>query len=353
MTTEATSARYARPRETGGPTRLAGNELPYEPPAPVLAAIHGDEAVNRYPDPAYTALTSALAEHLGTPAEHIVLGAGSSSVFQRLFRVACAEPGGAVMWTAPTYDAFDLFARQAGALAQRIAPTSDGAVDLGAMLAASTADTRMIILVNPHNPTGAVLRGSDLRAFLDEVDEGITVVVDEAYREFCTDTDIADGLAVAKARWAAGRHDVAVVRTFSKAYGLAGMRVGYCVAPVPLAQRVRDEGVPREVTFHAAATAVAALEAQAEMRENVSRIVAERTRVLAELRRIGFAPGDSQSNYVWLPLAGNADRFAAHCADDDVVVLAIAGHGVRVSIGSEADNDRLLHAARAWATVGN
>lgn len=342
--------RYARERRIGGITRLAANELPGDPPAPVRAAILNNARINRYPDPAYAPLHDALAEQLRTPSEQIMLGAGSSSVLQRLIRVVCAQPGDAVMWATPAFEAFSIFARQAGALAQRVPTRADGSVDLDAMLAAVTAHTRMIILVNPHNPTGAVVRGDELRRFLDRVGKGVVVVLDEAYRDFCDDPRVADGAELARARWAAGHHNVVVVRTFSKAYGLAGLRVGYGVAPAGLARQVRDAGVPREVGIQAEIAAVAALKARSAMRENVERIIGERARVLTELRRIGYAPGDSHGNFVWLPLAEDSGRFAEHCFADGVLVLDIAERGVRVSIGHPTDNDCFLRTAHTWVT---
>jgi histidinol-phosphate aminotransferase len=254
------------------------------------------------------------------------------------------------MWTAGAFDPFAMFAQQAGAGQQRVPLAADGSVSLDAMLAAITPDTRMIILVNPHNPTGTVVHGTDLRRFLDQVGDDVVVVLDEAYREFCDDPRVLDGVTLAQARWAEGQDNVVVVRTFSKAYGLAGLRVGYGIAPAPLARAVSDAGVPREIGIVAQAAAVAALKATKAMQENVARIIGERDRVLTELRRIGYSPPVSQANFIWLPLGEDSGRFVEHCFTDGVIVHEVADRGVRVSIGSFADNDCFLRSAHTWVT---
>ncbi|WP_410646298.1 aminotransferase class I/II-fold pyridoxal phosphate-dependent enzyme [Amycolatopsis sp. cmx-4-54] len=350
MTTDTNPPQCTTPRRIGGITRLAANELPHAPPAPVRAAIADHVQLNRYPDPHSAALVTALAAHLRTPPEQIMLGAGSSSILQRLTRIVCASPDDAVLWTTPAFDAFETFTRQAGVGAQRVPHVGGDALDLDSVLAAVTPATRMIVVVNPHNPTGAVARTSALRAFLSNLGDNVTVVLDEAYRDFVTDPDVPDGVELAQAHWAAGHENIAVVRTFSKAYGLAGARIGYGVAPTDLARKVRDAAIPREISATAQMAGVAALKSRASTDRNISRVVAERTRVIAELRRIGYAPGKSHGNYVWLPLAEDSGRFAAHCYDDGVLVMDVADHGVRVTVGTPTDNDCFLRSAHTWIT---
>ncbi|HEY3690538.1 MAG TPA: aminotransferase class I/II-fold pyridoxal phosphate-dependent enzyme [Pseudonocardiaceae bacterium] len=328
---------------------MAANELPHEPPAPVRAAMAANVRVNRYPDPTYATLFSAVADDMRAPQANVMIGAGSSSILQRLIRVLCPGEGDAVMWLSPGFDAFTTFTLQAGAVAQRVPATSDGSTDLDAMMNAITPRTRMIILVNPHNPTGSVVTGSELRRFLDQIDDDVTVVLDEAYREFCDDPRIADGVSLAQARWASGHNNVAVVRTFSKAYGLAGLRVGYGIAPAPLARKVWDAAAPREISSSAAVAAVAALKAKSVMLSNAADIVRERERIRTELCRLGYAPAPSQANFLWLPLGDESGRFVEHCLIGGIRVLDVAERGVRVSIGTPVDNDTFLHSAHAWA----
>lgn len=350
MTTDTNAPKYTTPRQIGGLTRLAANELPQAPPAPVRAAVADHVQLNRYPDPHSSALVTALAEHLRTPPEQIMLGAGSSSILQRLTRIVCTSPDDAVLWTTPAFDAFETFTRQAGARAQRVPHIGGDALDLDSVLAAVTPATRMVVVVTPHNPTGAVARTAALRTFLTSLNDNVTVVLDEAYREFVTDPDVPDGVELARAHWAAGNENVAVVRTFSKAHGLAGVRIGYGVAPTDLARKVRDAAIPREISTTAQVAGVAALKSRTSTDRNIARVVAERTRVLTELRRIGYAPGESHGNYVWLPLAEDSGRFAAHCYDDGVLVRDVADQGVRVTIGTPADNDSFLRSAHTWIT---
>ncbi|WP_167406455.1 aminotransferase class I/II-fold pyridoxal phosphate-dependent enzyme [Amycolatopsis thailandensis] len=350
MTTDANSPKYSTPHRIGGLTRLADNELPQAPPAPVRAAVADHVQLNRYPEPHSAALVTALADHLRTPPEQIMLGAGSSSILQRLTRILCTSPDDAVLWTTPAFDAFGTFARQAGVRAQQVPHSGGGTLDLDAVLTAVTPATRMVIVVNPHNPTGAVARTAALREFLNTIDDNVTVVLDEAYRDFVTDPDVPDGVELARARWAAGSGNVAVVRTFSKAHGLAGVRIGYGVAPTDLARRIRDAAIPREVSTTGQIAGLAALASRTSTDRNIARVVAERTRVVVELRRIGYAPSESHGNFVWLQLAEDSGRFAAHCYDDGVLVQDLAGHGVRVTVGTPADNDGFLRSAHTWIT---
>jgi histidinol-phosphate aminotransferase len=340
---------YARERRIGGTTWLDANESPYPPPSPVRAKVLAYPPLNRYGDPECTPLISALAEELQVPRESVLLGPGSSALLQRLIAVSCPAPGDAAMWASPGFDAVEQFVRQAGAAAQRIPLTPEGATDLEGMLAAITPQTRLVLLVNPHNPTGAVIHGAELRGFLDRVGPEVTVLLDEAYHEFCDDPRVVDGAEVAKARWAAGLENVAVVRTFSKAYGLAAMRVGYGIAPPALARAVRAAGVPREIGSLAHDTALAALYAKTAMRQDVAVVIRERARVLTELRRLGYAPLPSRGNFLFLPLGDDSVTFVRHCRTTGVHVLGVADRGVRVTVGDLVDNDSFLHAAFTWA----
>ncbi len=157
-------------------------------------------------------------------------------------------------------------------------------------------------MCTPNNPTGTALPEGPLRSFLDAVPADVLVVIDEAYREFVDDPQVPDGVAVTKDAWARGRHNVAVLRTFSKAYGLAGLRVGYCIAPEPVAAALRKVFVPFSVNAIAQAAAIASLDAEDELLARCKQIVAERGRVHAELLAMGYDVPPSQANFVWLPL---------------------------------------------------
>jgi histidinol-phosphate aminotransferase len=217
----------------------------------------------------------------------------------------------------------------------------DATHDLDAMAAAVTERTRVVLVCTPNNPTGPVVTAADLDRFLDAVPDRVLVVVDEAYAEFVRDPAAADGLAAL-----ARRGNVVVLRTFSKAYGLAGLRIGYAIARPGIAESIRKATPPFAVTDLSQAAAVASLESQAALDERVEAIVQERRRVVAALREQGWTVPDTQANFVWLPLGAEAMDFAAAAAP--VSVRPFAGDGVRVSIGSPEVNDLLLERAAAW-----
>ncbi|MEP7022112.1 MAG: aminotransferase class I/II-fold pyridoxal phosphate-dependent enzyme, partial [Pseudonocardiales bacterium] len=212
------------------------------------------------------------------------------------------------------------------------------------MAAHVTGKTRLIFVCNPNNPTGTAVRREELVAFLRSVPSDVLVALDEAYREFVTDPDVPDGVTLLD-----DFPNVVVLRTFSKAYGLAGLRVGYAIAGDPAVTRaLRQTQVPFAVTSVAQQAALASLEPQAEaqLMRRVAEIVTERTRVCDELRAMGYEVPPSEANFFWLPLGEQSTDWATGCEDRKVIVRAFAGHGVRVTISSAVENDRLLAAAR-------
>jgi histidinol-phosphate aminotransferase len=193
----------------------------------------------------------------------------------------------------------------------------------------------------PNNPTGPIVKHADLGAFLAEVPAGVIVVVDEAYAEFVRDPEAADGLALL------AEHDnVVVLRTFSKAYGLAGLRVGYAIAQPAVAESIRKATAPFSVTDLAQAAAVASLDSEAELSARVESIVKEREVMLVALREQGWDVPEAQGNFVWLALGDDAMEFAAAC--DPVSVRPFAGDGVRISVGDPAVNAEFIALAAEW-----
>jgi histidinol-phosphate aminotransferase len=215
--------------------------------------------------------------------------------------------------------------------------------DLDAMADTVTENTRLIFLCNPNNPTGTVLTRAEIERFLDRIPEHVLVVLDEAYREFVQDPEAADGIAIQR-----DRANVVVLRTFSKAYGLARLRVGYAVAHEPVASALRACEVPFAVSGPAQAAAVASLRADTEMRDRVQAVVGERSRVQRELRGLGWSVPTSEANFVWLRLGQDTDAFAAHCGQAGLMVRPYPGEGVRVTIGSPSANDLFLRVAGDW-----
>lgn len=329
--------RPGRPAGTGhGPQyKLSSNENPYPPLPGVLDAVAAAAAeLNRYPDMFATGLVTALAEHLGvTPAE-VVVGPGSVGVLTQIVQAAAGE-GAEVVHAWRSFEAYPIVVRLAGATAVPVPLGSGARHDLPAMAVAVTGRTRLLIVCTPNNPTGPAVTPDELDRLLEEVPPDLLVVVDEAYREF---TDPGPDL-VHRYR---DRDNVVVLRTFSKAYGLAGLRVGFAVARPVVADALRKTALPFGVSGIAQAAAVASLRAEPELLERVGALTAERARVLAALRAQGWPIPDTQANFVWFPLGPSAEEFSARCAETGLSVRAFAGDGVRVTVGETAANDRLI-----------
>ncbi|MBB4912962.1 histidinol-phosphate transaminase [Streptosporangium saharense] len=322
--------------------KLSSNESPYGPlPSVVEAISKAASQAHLYPDPGATALTNALAERYDVPAEHVATGAGSVTLVQQLFETV-GEPGAEVIYAWRSFEAYPLMADLAGATSVRV-PLADETHHLDAMAEAITPQTRMIFVCNPNNPTGTVVRSAELAAFLDRVPEDVLVVLDEAYREYVRDTDVTDGLTIYR-----DRPNVAVLRTFSKAYGLAGLRVGYLIANEPVATTIRKTTVPFAVNHLAQAAAIASLAAEAELLDRVETVVKERDRVRDALIAQGWTVPVTEANFVWLRLAERTVEFAGACAAEGVAVRPFEGEGVRVSIGSPEANDTFLKVAEVF-----
>jgi histidinol-phosphate aminotransferase len=323
--------------------KLSSNENPHPPlPGVLEAAVAAAGSFNRYPDMAVSGLTEELSRRFGVPVEHIATGCGSVGVAQSLI-LAAAGPGDEVIFAWRSFEAYPIITQVAGATPVPVPLTDGEAHDLDAMLAAITERTRLIFVCNPNNPTGAVIHRAELERFLDAVPAEVLVVVDEAYIEFIRDAEVPNGLDLYR-----DRPNVCVLRTFSKAYGLAGLRVGFAVAHEPVATALRKTAVPFGVSQLAQDAAVASLRAEDALLERVESLVAERARVLAGLREQGWTVVDSQANFVWLRLGERTVDFAAACAAAGVVVRPFPGEGVRVSIGETAGNDIFLAAAEAF-----
>jgi histidinol-phosphate aminotransferase len=334
---------YVAGRTVPGAVKLASNEMPLPPLPAVLAAIgRAAEAGNRYPDIAVTTLTARLAERHGLDPARIAVGCGSVALCGQLVQAVCA-PGDEVVFAWRSFEAYPIVALAGHAQAVRV-PLTDGHVhDLDAMAAAITPRTRMVFVCNPNNPTGTAVGEDALRRFLARVPDDVLVVLDEAYREFVTDPAVPDGLGLA------AEHDnVCVLRTFSKAHRLAGLRVGYAVAPPQLAAALRGVGVPFAVSAPAQAAALAALDHLDELHADCTGAVSEVARMTAELRTLGYEVPPSQANFVWLPLEDRAAAFAEHALENKVVVRAFAGDGVRVSAGTAEEVDLFLAAAGSF-----
>jgi len=325
--------------------KLSSNENHHLPLPSVLRAAEqalGD--LHRYPDFASTALVEAIAAHVDVPSDHVAVGTGSVGLLQQLVQIT-SEPGTGVVFAWRSFEAYPIVTQIAGATAQVVPLDADDRHDLDAMLAAIDETTRIVLVCNPNNPTSTAVDRESLGRFVAAVPSDILVVVDEAYVEFVDRTRIPDGLDFYRQR-----ENVAVLRTFSKAYGLAALRVGYCIAHEPVAEALRKVQVPFGVSTIAQAAAIASLAAEDELFERVQQIAAERDRVIAGLRAAGFMPAESEANFVWLRLGDTTVDFAEHCTEQGLSVRPFAGEGVRITVGEPEANDRLLDVAGAWIT---
>ena len=321
---------------------LASNESHYPPLPSVLAAIAAAAGrVNRYPDMASLALRERLAEANGVGVDEIAVGPGSVGVLAQLVAAVC-DAGDDVVFAWRSFEAYPILCQIAGAGAVRVPLTTDERHDLPAMAAAITVRTRAVLLCSPNNPTGTAISLEELAAFLEVVPPSVLVVLDEAYREFM-DADL-DTVALFREY-----PNLCLLRTFSKAYGLAGLRVGYAIARPEIAEGLRRTQVPFSVSGVAEAAAIAALDAESAVAERVASVTAERPRVEAAARALGWDVPAGAANFVWLR-TGDDERLRLVAAFDaaGIMVRGYAGDGVRVTLADRDSNDRVLAVLAAF-----
>ncbi len=331
------------PAASAGRTyKLSSNESPFGP-LPSVAKVIAEAAseVNRYPDNGAAELTEAIATRFAVPPGHVAVGCGSVGLVQQLLE-AVGDPGAEVLYAWRSFEAYPYLADLAGATSVRV-PLAGERHDLDAMADAITGATRLIFVCTPNNPTGTVVTREELERFLDRVPADCLVVLDEAYAEYVRDPSVPNGIEVYR-----DRPNVAVLRTFSKAYGLAGLRVGFLIGHEPVAAAARKTMLTFAVNAVAQAAAVASLAAEGELLDRVDLVVAERERVHAELTAMGWTVPPTQANFVWLRLGERTLDFAARCDASGLSVRPFAGEGVRVSIGEREANDLFLAVAREY-----
>jgi histidinol-phosphate aminotransferase len=271
------------------------------------------------------------------------VGAGSVAILAQLI-LAAAAPGDEVVYAWRSFEAYPGLVRVAGATPVEVPLTADGCHDLDAMAAAVTDRTRVVLVCSPNNPTGPVVGGDAFEAFLDRIPADVLVLLDEAYAEFVTASGAAHGL---RSAGATRRANVVSVRTFSKAYGLAGLRVGYAIGHARILDTARSTAIPLSVTATAEAAALASLDAEDELLVRVREIARRRDRLVAELRALGWRVPEAQGNFVWL--AAGAETAAAMDAFEaaGLIVRGFPGDGIRVSVGEEESVEKVLGIAAA------
>ena len=331
----------------GPVSMLASNESPYPPvPAVVEAAAAALAGANRYPDPSNTALRKALSDRHGVPANRIAIGNGSCDILLAAGE-ALLEPGAELVYAWPSFSVYPHLAAASGARAIEVPLDDAAAHDLDAMATEITAATRLVIVCNPNNPTSTAIPTEEIAAFLERVPRHVAVILDEAYCEFnlLDDPDATLDLLPKHA-------NLVLLRTFSKVYGLCGLRVGFGLCgSAEFKQAVDQVRQPFFCNALAQAAAVEALKHQDEVAERVERTVAARLQVDAGLRDLGIEPAESQANFAWFDLPDGEE------IEDDVVtglaergVLVRAGKALgrpgalRVTYGTSAQNERFLRA---------
>lgn len=327
--------------------KLSSNENPLGPVPAVLAVLASADDLHRYPDSTSPALRRALSAFLDVPAENVVTGAGSlGALNQILAAFAGANKDGSqdeVLYAWRSFEAYPISVGLAGAKSVQVPLNANGTHDLDAMAAAVTPNTRVILLCTPNNPTGPILTTLQTEGFLAKVPGDVVVVIDEAYQEFVRDENAVDGIAMYR-KYA----NVVVLRTFSKAHGLAGLRVGYSVSGPEITNYLRAAATPFAVSGIAERAAVASLENFDQVVERVQSLVNERERVVAGLKALAWEVPEAQGNFVWLSLGEETPAFSALADENGLSVRAFGEEGVRVSIGEVDANTRFLEMCAAY-----
>lgn len=319
--------------------KVASNELPFPTLPGVQAAIASSiGGLNRYPDMSTRRLTEAIAAYHHVETSMVSVGNGSVALIQEILHAVCT-PGAEVVFPWRSFEAYPIAVQLAGGIARPVPLRSDGSCDTRAMIDAITPRTRAILLCTPNNPTGSALQHDDVVSFLNQVPENIAVLLDEAYVDFVTAPGAVDGITLANEY-----PNLFSLRTFSKAWGLAGLRVGYAVANAQTSAQLRTALTPFEVNTLAQVAGCAALEERAEVERRVKVVVEERDKLLAALRAQGWKVPASQANFVWFPLGPRSEAFTEVCARHGIVVRCFAGEGVRVTVAEPEASLRLLRA---------
>jgi histidinol-phosphate aminotransferase len=326
---------------------LASNEAPFGLlPGVGEAAQRALEHVNRYPDPSNMRLRAALAGRYDFPPERIAIGSGSCDILLSAAE-ALLEPGAEIVYSWPSFSVYPHMAAATGARAVVVPLDDEHRYDLDAMRAEITVATRLVIVCNPNNPTSTALGLDAIARFVEDVPRHVCVLVDEAYCEFATLDDPDASIDLVR------RHpNVVLLRTFSKVYGLAGLRCGYALCgEQSFREAVEQVRQPFFCNALAQATAVEALRHQDEITKRVEQTIAQRLLLEEELRELGLAVADAQANFLWHSLGDGAEQEQAvidGLAERKVLIRAGTSLGregwARTTIGTAAENRRFLDA---------
>lgn len=329
----------ARPKPVAGITtfKVSSNESHHDPLPSVIDAItNALRDINRYPDPSSAELVSAISEHFSVPRENISLGTGSVALCGQIIQ-STAGPGDEVMYAWRSFEAYPIWTQIAGATSVQVPLLPDESHDLEAMKAAITDRTRVIFICSPNNPTGQISSAQEIENFIQSVSPEITVVLDEAYVEYLPGDMRPDSMRLYREH-----PNVVVLRTFSKAYGLAGLRVGYAIAQERITAALRKTALPFGVSNLAQVATAAALKADTELMERVEFVQRERTRVLDVLRAQGWKPEESYANFIWLRLNEQTEKVYQALEEAGLSVRPFPNEGLRITIAEPEANDRVI-----------
>lgn len=325
--------------------RLGSNEAPEGPSAAVQAAAAAAiAAAHRYPDLRGERLADALAKRHGVPAQCVAVSAGSIVMLDQLIRAYC-DPGDIVAAPWRSYEAYPIIVGGAGARLMEVPLDARHRLDADAMLKACASSPRAVLLCNPNNPTGTALAPDELDALIGALPGEALVILDEAYADYAAD---AVTVTASAARRLAQHPNLAVLRTFSKAWGLAGMRVGYCLAAPQIIAAVNAVAPPFPLPAPALAVALAVLDEEDAVAARVACCVDQRVRLTEGLGAMGLPVARSAANFVWLAVGDEAEALARHLHGFGIAVRCFSGEGVRITTGTAADTAAVLAATADW-----
>jgi histidinol-phosphate aminotransferase len=323
--------------------KLASNENPLGPsPKAVLAIKSIMKDLHRYPDGGGYTLVDKLAAHLGVTPESIILGNGSDEVIGLLSRTLLT-PGDQAIMPQPSFLMYEITVRSVGAEAIKVPLKTDMTIDLDAILGGITPRTRIIFLCNPNNPTGAVFTSSELNLFLKELPSGVTVVIDEAYIEFVRDPNCAQGLEYFKSGF-----PVVTLRTFSKIYGLAGLRIGYGLMPSRLANLLHRIRQPFNAGTLAQVGATAALDDKEYLNKTVTLVHSGLDFLFEAIGKLGLRCFPTQANFFLIDVQTDADTVFEGMLAEGIIVRSMRSYGypryIRINVGLPHENERFVAA---------
>ena len=319
--------------------KLSSNENPFDPLPGVVEAFSAASAFNRYPDASALPLRERLAAKFGRTADEVHVGSGSVALLAQLI-LAASGPGDEVLYSWRSFEAYPGLVTVSGATSMQVPNRADYGHDLPEMAAAISDRTRVVIVCSPNNPTGTIVTAEEFDAFMAVVPRNLLVILDEAYAEFVTDPDAVNGPPLL-ARYP----NLVVLRTFSKAYGLAGLRVGYALGPVDILDAARSTAIPLSVTGPASAAAIASLDAERELLQRVRVIADRRDATWQALTEAGWSIPKPQGNFLWLPTGDQTASVADRLFAGGLVVRPFHPDGIRVSIGEAEAVEKLLQIA--------